>query len=279
MASIILILFCIFLCTLLVISSILNYVKQITILDTRSCLHKNGYIVKHNCVNSSTIYHIQLLWNQERYKDIYDLIRSDKELNNFIYSYLSRDFVFMDYIMFLENSVLHTCHRDNNAKRFNNLKHRSYTMLLYIDDMKNCLDIVPDSHYTLDNGIYSHDITHQFLCDSGSAILFDASLVHSGSLENNNGKTRRIQLKITHKNDIEALSYYDGYHKIINSPNTNSNTSKWIQKRISCTLPILADITQGNNRNYVKGNMSLWQKLFSKIAYSKSNYYDLQDVF
>jgi hypothetical protein len=67
MASIILILFCIFLCTLLVISSILNYVKQITILDTRSCLHKNGYIVKHNCVNSSTIYHIQLLWNQERY--------------------------------------------------------------------------------------------------------------------------------------------------------------------------------------------------------------------
>lgn len=279
MASIILILICILLCILLSISSVLNYTKQITILDTRSCLHKNGYIIKHNCINQDTISHIRLLWDQENYQDIYDLIRSDQELNSFIYSNLPHDFVLMDYIMFLENSVLHTCHRDNNGDRFNDTSHRSYTMLLYIDDMKNCLDIVPDSHHILDKGIYSHDITHQFLCNSGSVILFDANLVHSGSLENSEGNTRRIQVKITHKDDIEALSYYDGYHKIINSHNTNSDTSKWIQKRVSCTLPILADLTQGSDKKYVKGDLSLWQKLFSKMAYSKANYYDLKNVF
>jgi hypothetical protein len=238
-----------------------------------SDLNKHGYIVKHNIIDTKNI---QKQWDNKEYKDIFTSLKTDINIKNLIEYHLDSDFVLMDYIMFLSNSVLHTCHRDNNGMRFNDIKHKSYTILIYIDDMKQYLDVVPGSHNHI--GIYSDDKTETFICKPGSIIMFDSDLVHAGSL-NNNKNNRRIQLKVCHKDDEQKLKFYDNYHKILDKPNVNSEFSKKIQKHLTCTYPIFSDLTQGVNKNYISGNMSATEKMVSEMLYSDKDYYTLEDAF
>lgn len=240
-------------------------------------LERDGYTVA-NILDVETIHLIQNLWDNREFKKVNDLLLNDPGIRKFLSIKLPKEYEFMDYIMFLEKSVLHTCHRDNNASRFNTGTSKSYTMLVYIDNMNNCLDIVPGSH-KLDNiGIYSYDMTKTYKCKPGSIILFDANMVHSGSLDSQT-PNRRIQFKIAHKDDFQALTFFDKYHKIVDKPNNNGQWSKQLQKHLSCQFPWVADITQGQNKNYIKGDLSLMDRFFSKILYSDPNYYRLEDVF
>ena len=60
------------------------------------------------------------------------------------------DYVLINYIYMIENSSIHTYHRDYTSSRnYNNLLHPSYTMILYLDKDENELNIIPGSH--LDN--------------------------------------------------------------------------------------------------------------------------------
>ena len=217
-------------------------------------------------------------WNNLEFRNIDSFIKNNSQIKNFISSVLPDEYDFMDYVMFLEKSVLHTCHRDNNASRFNPGTSKSYTMLVYIDNMDNCLDIVPGSHIISNLGMYNYDMTKTYKCKNGSIILFDANMVHSGSLDSNK-TNRRIQFKIAHKDDFKKLAYFDKYHKIVDKPNSNYDWSKKLQKHLSCQFPYIADLTQGQNKTYIKGDLSFFDKLFSKILYSDPNYYQLQDVF
>jgi hypothetical protein len=252
------------------------YTRRLS-LDEFSNLQDDGYVIKHNIISGEDLNQIKNLWDKSEYKEIDNIIKNDTGIKNFVNLHIkSKDYKFMDYIMFLENSVVHTCHRDNNSHYFNNIK-PSYTIILYIDDMQNCLDVIPKSHKHR-HGFYLYDKTNTFLCKSGSIILFDSSLIHCGSIDSNN-HNRRIQLKISHKDDFRNLSFYENYHKIINKQNTNSEISKRIQKKISCTFPIVSDITQGSDKNYISGNISPIAKIFSSLFYSDPNYYKLQNAW
>jgi hypothetical protein len=246
------------------------------ILNTMSDINKHGYIVKHNIIGAGDVKDIQNNWDNKRYRDIFTSLKTNKNIRDFIEYHLSPDFILMDYVMFLSNSVLHTCHRDNNGMKFNDIKHKSYTVLIYIDDMKKCLDVTPGSHKHF--GMYKDDKTETFMCKPGSIILFDADLVHSGSLSDNKDN-RRIQLKVCHKEDEQKLKFYDNYHKILDKPNVNSAFSKKIQKQLTCAYPLFSDLTQGNNKNYISGKMSETEKIFSKMFYSDKDYYKLEDAF
>lgn len=246
-------------------------------LDEFSELYKNGYVVKHKIISKDIINKINDHWNKSEFKQINDIIKSDSGINRFIKENIKLSgYEFMDYIMFLENSVLHTCHRDNNSEYFNNTK-PSYTMILYIDDMENCLDVIPNSHKDR-LGMYLYDKTNTFVCNGGSIILFDASLVHSGSVDSKE-KNRRIQLKISHRDDLDKLSFYQDYNKILDKKNNNSDISKRIQKHFSCRFPIISDMTQGKDKDYIKGDISWITGIFSKLFYSDKNFYKLKTAF
>lgn len=212
-----------------------NYlnIEQTTNLET------DGYIILKNILTKNELEFVSKLWDSGKYKEINDYIIPKFRLDKIF----KPDYVLMDYIMFIENSVLHTCHRDNNAYQFNDIKNRSYTMLLYIDDMNKCLDILPKSHNTY-NDFYTIDRTKTFSCKPGDLIIFDSGLVHAGSVDSNDNN-RRIQFKVTHKDDVKLLSYFDKYHKLVSKKNTNSYLSKLVQKHFTCQYPILADVTQG----------------------------------
>lgn len=255
-------------------------------LNEFSNLDNDGYVVKHRVISNNMIKKIQSHWDKNEFKEIYNLIKDNDDIKEFINDNINVDinvginvdnsYELMDYIMFLENTTLHTCHRDNNADYFNNIK-KSYTVILYIDDMRNCLDVIPKSHRAK-LGVFPYDFTDTFMCKSGSIILFDSSLIHSGSLDSDDSN-RRIQLKVSHKDDLKKLSFYDNYHKIINKKNTNSNISKRIQKHLSCQFPIFSDLTQGTDKSYIGGNLSPTTKIFSQLFYSDKDYYKLQDAF
>lgn len=250
-------------------------IKRITLTELSNLDH-HGYVIKHNIISKDDLIKIKNYWDKSQYKEIDYMIKNDINIQKFINMHIkSNNYQFMDYIMFLENSVVHTCHRDNNGDYFNNIK-PSYTAILYIDDMDKCLDLIPKSHKQ--TGLYLYDKTQTFLCKGGSIILFDSSLIHCGSIDSKHNN-RRIQLKVSHKDDLEKLSFYQNYHKIINKPNTNSKISKQLQKHFSCTLPFLSDITQGSDKKYISGNISPLAKMFSKLFYSDPNYYKLQNAW
>lgn len=242
-----------------------------------SDIFKDGFLKTKNIITADETVSIQKLWDSKDYDKIKEIIHNHRALQRFITSTLGEGYILMDYIWFIEKAVVHTCHRDNNSHKFNKGAKRSYTMIVYIDDLNHCLDVIPRSNNHWFN-LHLYDKTKSIPCNSGDAILFDANTVHAGSL-NSNKNNRRIQLKVTHKDDISKISYYDHVSKILDKENTNSAVSKRIQKHFSCMYPILSDITQNINIDSVHNkDPSFLQKLYSTVFYSDPYYYRLKDV-
>jgi len=246
----------------------------------KTCIMRDGFTMFMNTLRNDEINDIRSLWDAKKYTRIKTIVHSNKALLENIKKALGDDYVLMDYIWFIENSVVHTCHRDNNSHifGFNNFPRRSYTMILYIDDMDKCLDVIKGSN----NKPYwfnFYDATNTVLCKPGDLLLFDANLVHSGSLESNKNN-RRIQLKVTHKYDLEKISYYNNVHRLLDKHNTNTQISKVLQKSLSCQFPIISDITQDVNKESVniEKDPSMLQKMFSSTFYSDPNFYKLKKV-
>ena len=260
---------------------ITNYKGQYISRDQNSDVIKDGYFMFKNILSTSEIANIRTLWDNKDYSGIKNAIHNNKNLLASIKNKLGEDYELMDYIWFIENSVVHTCHRDNNSHlfQFNNYPRRSYTMILYIDDMDKCLDVIPGSNNTGYGyfGINLYDATNTVLCKPGDLLLFDANLVHSGSLETKKNN-RRIQLKVTHKYDIEKIGYYTNVNRILDKHNTNSEISKVVQKSLSCQFPIISDMTQDVNKESVNidNEPSMLQKIYSVVFYSDENFYRLK---
>ena len=92
-------------------------------------------------------------------------------------------------------------------------------------------------------------------------------------------------MKLSHKNDLNILSYYQNYNKLIDKDNKLPKFIKYLQKNISCTYPILSNNSQksyvktvNNNSNNKTNNIPLSQKIFSYLFYGDSDYYDLPDI-
>jgi hypothetical protein len=198
---------------------------------------------------------------------------------------MNEHYQFQDYIWIIEKSSVHTCHRDNNGDFFNkNQKYPSYTMLVYLEDMDKCLGVIPESHknpnsYFID---YSNSLTN-LLCKNGDSIIFNANLIHVGTF-NEKDDNLRIQLKVTHKEDIPFIFYYQNFHKILNQDNNIPIYLRKIQKNLSCTFPGISNWTQNENIKTSRGSVNgadigSGQKIFSYIFYGNPNFYDLPNAF
>jgi len=230
---------------------------------------KDGFQVL-DCFLESDINYLTQLWNAKETDKMKKFIHGNKNVLKQIQQVLGSDYIFQDYILLIEKSRIHTCHRDFNAKMLNNnQKYPSYTIIFYLEKMDRCLDVINNSHKT-GVGLYLTDETKSIQCKPGDAILFDAGLIHSGS-KNDNPNNKRIQMKITHKDDIKAISFYQNYNKKLDNDNTNPDIYNSVQKHLTCQFPTLSDSFTNNVPKFA-------EKMFSSVFYGDSNFYELKDI-
>ena len=94
----------------------------------------------------------------------------------------------------------------------------------------------------------------------------------------------RIQLKVSHKDDIDKLQYYQNYNKILNKHNELPISIRKAQRNFSCMFPFLSNLTQNENirtsRGSVEGtNIGILQQTFSYLFYGNKDFYDLPNAF
>ena len=94
----------------------------------------------------------------------------------------------------------------------------------------------------------------------------------------------RCQMKISHRDDIPSLGYYQNFNKVLNQDNTLPEFLRHIQKRGSCAIPIISDLTQRENIRTARGSdngvdIGIFQKTFSYLFYGNKDFYDLPNAF
>ena len=247
-------------------------------------IRQDGFIVLKNILSKSDLQQLQTRCRQSDYPTTKRLLIHNQSLLKTIRTCLNdNDYVFQDYVWIIKKSSVHTCHRDNNGDFFNpNQKHPSYTLLVYLEDADKCLGVVPTSHHDVNSyGVNLQNVVKYLPCRKGDAILFNANLIHVGAL--NEQDNLRIQMKITHKDDLGTLSYYQNYNKILEQENKLPMTIKHVQKNISCMFPFVSNLTQSENIRTARGSgevqIGLGQKIWSYLFYGNANYYDLPNAF
>lgn len=244
-------------------------------------LEKDGLIVIKNVLNSKEINYLKNYCKNEKYKDVKEYLLKNDNLEKIIKRETGNEYVFQDYILVIKKSAVHTCHRDYNGDFFNeSQRYKSYTMLVYLEDMEKCLGVVPTSHKDINSFHFNFvDPVVNVVCNKGDVILFDANLIHVGAL-NTKHDNLRIQLKITHKDDLNSLSYYENYNKVLNEDNNLPLFIRKSQRKLTCLFPAIADWTQNDNINATKKEEnSILQNWFSYFFYGNTNFYNLKNVF
>jgi hypothetical protein len=90
-------------------------------------------------------------------------------------------------------------------------------------------------------------------------------------------------MKLTHKDDIDILGYFENYNKILKSDNNVPFEIKKAQKNFSCMFAGLSNLTQKENIKSARGSdngatIGLGQRIFSYLFYGNSNFYDLPNL-
>ena len=249
------------------------YNHRIIIDNEMRNLEEHGVCIIKNVFEKS-----EIDWMRKGNMELKNFITTHPKLLNEIRERLGDEYIFQDYIFIIKKSSIHTCHRDNNGDFYNpDQKYKSYTMLIYLEDPERCLAVIPNSHKTRH---YYFNLTNELrhlVCKSGDVILFDSNLIHVGTI-NERDDNLRIQMKISHHDDIETLSFYQDYNKVLSEDNRLPKSIRRIQKTFTCMFPGMADLLQKETVKNIKSTNEI-QKLFSYIFYGNQNFYDLQELY
>ena len=279
----------IFIITIIIIFIFINYLflykDKLLKNPHKYSLNEHGFALYKNILDDNEINLIKKLSNDTNYKKIKEIILNNKKIILLKNQTTNKDYIFQDYIYIIKKSSVHTCHRDNNGQFFNkNQKYPSYTMLIYLEDMDKCLGVIPKSHINYYyNSINIFDNVQNIVCNKGDVIIFNANLIHVGTM-NKNDDNLRIQLKITHKDDIKNLIYFQNYNKILNEDNKLPKLLRKAQKKITCTFPIMSNLAQKDIIKSSRGSdngdkISYSQKIYSYLVSGNKNFYDLPNAF
>jgi len=250
-------------------------------------MQNQGFQVFKHVINNETIQEYTRLSKQHDYKELKQKINEDKNIQTLIQSQLGEGYGLQDYIWIIEKSTVHTCHRDNNGDFFNEgQKHPSYTMLVYLEDMEKCLGVIPYTHtskHLKTMNVFFDEVVN-LKCNRGDVILFNANLIHVGCINSDKDDHLRIQLKVSHKDDLETLQYYQNFNKVLNRENTLPKPLRSVQRNLSCMFPGLSDLTQTENIRTARGsdngiNVGVPLQLFSYAFYGNADFYDLPNAF
>lgn len=248
-------------------------------------LQMDGYCVGSQLFSEDDLTSMHQYANKHQYRELQHKIQHHPTLRHFIKKHLGQHYTFQDYIWMIEKSHVNTCHRDNNGDFFNKRqKHPSYTMLLFLEDMDKCLSVYAGSHkHRLSHCVNLTTPLQNVICKKGDILIFNANLIHVGAM-NTNPHNKRVQMKVTHKDDLETLGYYQNFHKVANKENLVPKYVQKVQRSLSCTFPIVSDMTQQTNIQSSRGSdngvsIPAHQKVFSFIFYGNSDFYDLPNAF
>ena len=249
-------------------------------------LENQGFQVFKKVIDPTQIQEFTELCKNKNYKELKAKIMLEKTINNLIQNQFDSDYQLQDYIWIIEKSLLHTCHRDNNGDFFNaGQKNPSYTMLIYLEDMEKCLGVIPYSHKNKQSNRTNilFDEVINLKCNAGDIIVFNANLIHVGCI-NKKDDNLRIQLKVSHKDDLDILHYYQDFNKVLNKDNPIPETLRKAQRNLSCMFPIVSDLTQGEIIRTVRGSdngidVGGGQQWFSYMFYGNKDFYDLPNAF
>ena len=212
------------------------------------------------------------LIDSKKYLDAQKFIQNHSGFLKQMNQLLGEDYVFMDYIFTIEKSSISTCHRDENGSVFTpQNKHPSYTILFYLEPMDACLDIIPGSHKER-NAVYLSKSLESIPCKPGQAVLFDADLIHSGSINTKNDN-KRMQMKIIHKDDLDNLKEFHKYYKVGDATKETTLQNTLFYRRLSCMFPGIADLTRNGN-----SMPPFLNKLYKKLVYGDEDNYKLKNV-
>ena len=274
---------CIILVSLIVLSIILRfyYIKMHPPKSNYN-LKTDGVCVIKNLLLPSEINKIKSWVQSNRSILAKEKIVSSKRIQNKIQKILGSSYKFHDYIFSIKRSQIHTCHRDYNGDFFNKTqKYPSYTIIIYLENMEKCLEVIPKSHESIYyNAINFTDPSQTVLCSAGDAILFNANVIHSGAV-NQKEDNMRIQMKISHNEDQKTLHFYQNYNKELDKKNTTSKWSKHLMKHFSCQFPILSTFSQKYDYDVTKKYQNTNQdnsSIFSKLFYGDSGFYNLKTL-
>lgn len=250
-------------------------------------LSRDGIVVMKNLFTDEQVHSLKEEVVSGNYESVQSSVQSDNTVAQRIQETLGPSYQFQDYVWVIQKSAVHTCHRDNNGDFFNKgQKHPSYTMLVYLEDMPSAFGFIPESHLKenrYEDSLNLVDPLVHIQSKKGDAILFNANLIHVGTIDEKDDHPR-IQMKVTHKDDRETLEYYENFHKVLNRDNTVPKWLRKAQKHVSCMVPIVSDLTQEVNKKSARGSdngasIPFGQKLFSSLYYGDSNFYDLPNAF
>jgi len=270
--------------SILICKFLINFVLYEDIISPRhvkSNLDEDGFVIFKEVLTVKEIEYVTDLCSKDQNKEVKHYLMHHKNNLKNIKKHTNKEYIFQDYIFIIKKSAIHTCHRDSNGDFFNeNQKHPSYTLLIFLEDMDKCLGVIPKSHHDINSFNYNpEDQVVNLLCKKGDAILFNANLIHVGAL-NYKDNNLRIQMKVTHKDDIEAIPYYNNYNKILDQDNYMPFLLKKAQRKLSCMFPIIADVTQTEVQQNATGHdTSIAQRIFSYVFYGNSNFYKLPNAY
>lgn len=169
-----------------------------------------------------------------------DYIKNSPKVNDIVVRLLGPDYVFPDYSLILKKSLLSSCHRDDNGSFTNkNSLYPSYTMMVFLKPMKNCLLVLDKSH-TKKEPVYVTQPPENIKCSPGQMLLFDSNLVHAGAFNDRIDNTR-VQLKLVHRDDIDNHPELKNYHKEINRDKNPTLFSRLFDQNLSCAVPYFSD--------------------------------------
>jgi hypothetical protein len=217
-------------------------------------LEKEGVVRIPNLLSAVDIEMLTRYGKENKILDAKRHILQSPKIRRMVVDILGEDYAFQDYIFFIKKSQFHTCHRDYNGDLYNADQHfPSYTILFYLNDMGNCLDVLPASHLSMKDNYNWTDKTQTVQCSRGDAILFNANMVHNGSLnENNADKNMRIQMKLSHVEDRKTLDFYNNYNKVLDQNDKSPMIVKQLQKHVTCQFPVLGGYIKQYDTNVDK---------------------------
>lgn len=179
------------------------------------------------------------------------------------------EYEYNDYLFAILGSQISTCHRDYNGTMFQkSLNYPTFTVLIFLNEMNACLDVVPGSHVRSYINNYLMDNSKHVRCRVGDVLIFNSNLIHTGSIVNKSESNPRLQMKLCHKSDREKLPFLEDYYKVLNDK-TSSKPITTFAKHISCQYPI----------PYVNNTMkSNWvEKIGKFLAYGSANSLQIKD--
>jgi len=241
-------------------------VRQGIVLDS-------GYFIMDDLISKNDVDLVLSYWDKRDFVSIKQFFLSNQNITYKIHEILPEEYILIDYTYVIENSSIHTFHRDyTSSKNYNNLKYPSYTMILYLDNSDTGLNIIPGSH--VDNScIYFWNRVKKLHFIPGTAVIFDADILHAGSIVDNDIKRRCIQFKIIHKDDIDKLQSLQNNHVLINRPNNKSILLKEIESSLTSHFPIFMDLFQEHIKTSFSEDKTMIQNIVSKIIFSDTEFY------